>query len=68
MTDAARACTPGPTRLDRRKARTLQALVDAAVQLIAQGRRDRPSIQEINGSGVASLLPVGTAGFEPATP
>jgi AcrR family transcriptional regulator len=34
-------------RLDRRKARTRQALVDAAVHLIAEGRGDRASIQEI---------------------
>ena len=38
---------PGATRLDRRKARTRQALVDAAVRLIAEGRGDRASIQEI---------------------
>ena len=36
-----------PTRLDRRKARTRQALVDAAVRLIAEGRGDRASVQEI---------------------
>jgi AcrR family transcriptional regulator len=47
MTDAALAGTPRPSRLDRRKARTRQALVDAAVQLIAEGRGDRASIQEI---------------------
>ena len=34
-------------RLDRRKARTRKALTDAAVQLIAQGRGERASIQEI---------------------
>ena len=34
-------------RLDRRKARTRQALIDAAVRLIAEGRGDRASIQEI---------------------
>jgi AcrR family transcriptional regulator len=34
-------------RLDRRKARTRQALIDAAVQLIAEGRGDRASVQEI---------------------
>lgn len=34
-------------RLDRRKARTRQALVDAAVRLIAEGRGERASIQEI---------------------
>ena len=38
---------PGVNRLDRRKARTRQALVDAAVRLIADGRGDRASIQEI---------------------
>jgi AcrR family transcriptional regulator len=37
----------GATRLDRRKARTRQALIDAAVGLIAQGRGERASIQEI---------------------
>jgi AcrR family transcriptional regulator len=41
-TEVARA-----SRLDRRKARTRQALVDAAVRLIAEGRGDRASIQEI---------------------
>jgi AcrR family transcriptional regulator len=35
------------SRLDRRKARTRQALVDAAARLIAQGRGARASIQEI---------------------
>jgi len=34
-------------RLDRRKARTRQALIAAAVHLIAEGRGDRASIQEI---------------------
>ena len=34
-------------RLDRRKARTRQALVAAAVRLIAEGRGERASIQEI---------------------
>ena len=47
MAEAAHAETPRPTRLDRRKARTRQALIDAAVQLIADGRGDRASIQEI---------------------
>jgi AcrR family transcriptional regulator len=37
----------GANRLDRRKARTRQALVDAAVRLIADGRGERASIQEI---------------------
>jgi AcrR family transcriptional regulator len=35
------------SRLDRRKARTRQALIDAAVRLIAVGRGERASIQEI---------------------
>jgi AcrR family transcriptional regulator len=35
------------SRLDRRKARTRQALIDAAVRLIAAGRGERASIQEI---------------------
>src|SRR5690348_15222699 len=39
--------TPTVSRLDRRKARTRQALVDAAVRLIAAGRGERASIQEI---------------------
>ena len=47
MTDAALAHTPRASRLDRRKARTRQALIDAAVQLIAEGRGGRASIQEI---------------------
>jgi AcrR family transcriptional regulator len=47
MTDAALAGTPRFSRLDRRQARTRQALVDAAAQLIAEGRGDRASIQEI---------------------
>jgi AcrR family transcriptional regulator len=34
-------------RLNRRKARTRQALIDAAVRLIAEGRGERASIQEI---------------------
>jgi AcrR family transcriptional regulator len=34
-------------RLDRRKARTRQALIDAAVRLIAEGRGQQASIQEI---------------------
>ena len=37
----------GTNRLDRRKARTRQALVDAAVRLIAEGRGERASVQEI---------------------
>jgi AcrR family transcriptional regulator len=43
---AANSAPPG-TRLDRRKARTRQALIDAAVRLIAEGRGERASIQEI---------------------
>jgi len=35
------------SRLGRRKARTRQALIDAAVRLIAEGRGDRASIAEI---------------------
>jgi AcrR family transcriptional regulator len=38
---------PRASRLDRRKARTRQALIDAAVRLIADGRGDRASVQEI---------------------
>ena len=41
------AAAPRVSRLDRRKARTRQALIDAAVRLIAEGRGDRASIQEI---------------------
>jgi AcrR family transcriptional regulator len=41
------ADAPRVSRLDRRKARTRQALIDAAVRLIAEGRGDRASIQEI---------------------
>ena len=37
----------GQSRLDRRKARTRQALIDAAVRLIAEDREDRPSKAEI---------------------
>ena len=47
MSSASAGTTAGPTRLDRRKARTRQALIDAAVRLIAEGRGDRASIQEI---------------------
>src|ERR1700757_5379050 len=39
--------TPRASRLDRRKARTRQALIAAALRLIAEGRGDRASIQEI---------------------
>src|SRR6201997_2763358 len=41
------AGAPGGSRLDRRKARTGQAMIDAAVRLIAEGRGDRASIAEI---------------------
>ena len=48
MAEAASAAdTPRVSRLDRRKARTRQALTDAAVRLIAEGRGDRASIAEI---------------------
>jgi AcrR family transcriptional regulator len=46
--DTATTNGAGPVnRLDRRKARTRQALVDAAIGLIAEGRGERASIQEI---------------------
>jgi len=44
---AAAGRAPAANRLDRRKARTRQALIDAAVKLIAEGREERASIQEI---------------------
>jgi AcrR family transcriptional regulator len=44
---AVAAGVPRVSRLDRRKARTRQALIDAAVRLIAEGRGHRASIQEI---------------------
>ena len=47
MSSASASTTRSPTRLDRRKARTRQALIDAAVRLIAEGRGERASIQEI---------------------
>jgi len=47
MADLAPSAAARPTRLDRRKARTRQALIDAAARLIAEGRGDRASIQEI---------------------
>ena len=48
MAEAASADgAPRGSRLDRRKARTRQALIDAAVRLIAEGRGDRASIAEI---------------------
>ena len=48
MAEAASAAdAPKVSRLDRRKARTRQALIDAAERLIAEGRGDRASIAEI---------------------
>jgi AcrR family transcriptional regulator len=48
MAEAASAAdAPRASRLDRRKARTRQALIDAAVRLIAEGRGHRASIAEI---------------------
>ena len=47
MTTAPAKPTTATNRLDRRKARTRQSLIDAAVRLIADGRGDRASIQEI---------------------
>jgi AcrR family transcriptional regulator len=44
---ASEGAAAGGSRLDRRKARTRQALLDAAVRLIAEGRGDRASVQEI---------------------
>jgi AcrR family transcriptional regulator len=44
---AAAGGVPGASRLDRRKARTRQALIDAAVRLMAEGRGERASIAEI---------------------
>ena len=44
---AAAGGVPGASRLDRRKARTRQALIDAAARLIAEGRGERASIAEI---------------------
>jgi AcrR family transcriptional regulator len=44
---ASAVSAPRASRLDRRKARTRQALIDAAVRLIGEGRGDRASIQEI---------------------
>src|SRR6476659_9695559 len=38
---------PRASRLDRRKAQTRKALIDAAARLIAEGRGDRASIAEI---------------------
>ena len=47
MAEAVPATRGEGSRLDRRKARTRQALIDAAVRLIAEGRGDRASIAEI---------------------
>ena len=48
MAEAASAAgAPKVSRLDRRKARTRRALIEAAVRLIAEGRGDRASIAEI---------------------
>ena len=47
MSSGSASTKEGPTRLDRRKARTRRALIDAAVRLIAEGRGERASIQEI---------------------
>jgi AcrR family transcriptional regulator len=48
MTNTASAAqVPPASRLDRRKARTRQALIDAAARLIAEGPGDGASIQEI---------------------
>jgi AcrR family transcriptional regulator len=44
---AAAGGAPGASRLDRRKAQTRQARIDAAVRLIAEGRGERASIAEI---------------------
>ncbi|HEY3089492.1 MAG TPA: TetR/AcrR family transcriptional regulator [Jatrophihabitantaceae bacterium] len=47
MTVASTSQASAVSRLDRRKARTRQALIDAAARLIAVGRGERASIQEI---------------------
>jgi AcrR family transcriptional regulator len=47
VTTASAGPAPAANRLDRRKARTRQALIGAAVRLIAEGRGERASIQEI---------------------
>ncbi len=47
MTMATKKAAVPANRLDRRKARTRQALIDAAVRLISDGRGERASIQEI---------------------
>jgi hypothetical protein len=50
---------PRASRLDRRKARTRQALIDDAVRLIAEGRGDRASIAEITEEADIGLRGVG---------
>lgn len=47
MGNAPASASTATNRLDRRKARTRQSLIEAAVRLIADGRGDRASIQEI---------------------
>ena len=48
MDDASAHDAPArPSRLDRRKARTRRALIDAAIRLMGDGRGERASIQEI---------------------
>ena len=47
MNSAGAAQVAPPSRLDRRKARTRQALIDAAARLIAEGPGEGASIQEI---------------------
>jgi len=60
---AASGGVPRASRLDRRKARTRQALIDAAVRLIAEGRGERASIAEITE---ACLRLLGVAASEAA--
>ena len=52
----AAAGAPRVSRLDRRKARTRQALIEAAVRLIAEGRGDRASIAEITPASVRGII------------
>jgi AcrR family transcriptional regulator len=47
VVDSATTTEVSANRLGRRKARTRQALIDAAVRLLAEGRGERASIQEI---------------------
>src|SRR6201995_5554472 len=49
---------PRASRLDRRKAQTRQALIDAAVRLIAEGRGDRASI-----AGITEEADIGFGSF-----